>query len=112
MLLIATASGGRGCRSRWWGYVEDIHPRFPRTVLKNFNRRLIPLQLNRTSVLPLNSDRTTPLSGRPHLSASRSYTVRRILIGRDEMVAEMHFLEQVCIMFLDSLPTVKRTLFC
>jgi hypothetical protein len=35
--------------------------------------------------------------------------VRRILVVREDMVAEMHFLEQVCIMFLDGLPTENRT---
>ena len=51
----------------------------------------------------------TVFSGRPHLIASRTYNVRRILIEHGEMVAEMHFLEQVCLMFLDGLPTVNRT---
>jgi hypothetical protein len=32
--------------------------------------------------------------------------VRGILIDRDDMIAEMHFLEEVCIPFLDRLPTV------
>jgi hypothetical protein len=31
-----------------------------------------------------------------------------ILIDRDEMVADMHFLVVVCIMFLNGLPTVDR----
>ena len=61
----------------------------------------------RTAVLALNS--RTPFSGRPHLIASRTYNVRGILIDRDEMVAEMHLLEHVCIMFLDGLPTVNRS---
>jgi len=34
--------------------------------------------------------------------------VRGILIDRDEMVAEMHCLQQVCKIFLDGLPTVYR----
>jgi hypothetical protein len=34
----------------------------------------------------------TPFSVRPVLIASRTYRVWRILIGRDEIVAEMHFI--------------------
>lgn len=33
----------------------------------------------------------------------------RILIDRDLVVAEMHFLEPVCPKFLDSLPTESRS---
>jgi hypothetical protein len=51
----------------------------------------------------------TPCSGRPQLIASRAYNVRGILIDRDEAVAQMKLLEQVCMKFLDGRPTVNRS---
>jgi len=96
-----------GCR-RWGGCVEGQHPDLPIIIaLTDFNRSPIALGFYRTEVLALNSQ--TPFSGCPHLIASRTYNVRGKLIDRDEMVAEMHFLEQVCKIFLDGLPTVNRS---
>jgi hypothetical protein len=48
----------------------------------------------------------TPFSGFPHHIASRD-DVSGVLIDREEMLAEMDFLEQAPIIFLDGLPTVK-----
>jgi hypothetical protein len=39
---------------------------------------------------------------------SSSYSMRGILIGCVEIVAEMNLLERVCPMFLNGLPTVNR----
>ena len=58
-------------------------------------------------LLALNS--RTPCSGCPHPFTIRTYNVRGILIDRDFVVAEMHFLEPVCPKLLDSLPTESRS---
>src|SRR5258708_12402488 len=71
---------------------------------------MIALELYRIAGLALNSNRTTPFSSFPNLIATRTYTVRGILIDRDKMVTEMHFLEHVCKMFLDCLPTINWAL--
>ena len=54
----------------------------------------------------------TPCSGCPQLIASRAYHVRGILIDRDEAVAQMKLLEQVCMIFLDGRPTDNRSSVC
>src|SRR5258707_3730140 len=71
---------------------------------------MIALELYRIAGLALNSNRTTPFSSFPNLIATRTYTVRGILIDREKMVTEMHFLEHVCKMFLDCLPTINWAL--
>jgi hypothetical protein len=50
-----------------------------------------------TEVLALNS--VSPFSVAPYLIASRIYTANGIRIRLAEMVTEMHFLEQVCMIF-------------
>src|SRR6516225_7122420 len=68
---------------------------------------MIALVLYRIAALDLISQ--TPFSVFPYGIAVGAYSVRRSLIECPEMVAEMHFLEQVCIMLLDGFPTVNRT---
>ena len=63
---------------------------------------MIALLLYRSATLDLISQ--TPFSGFPYGIAVRAYIVRGILIECGDLVAEMHFLEEVCIMFLDGLP--------
>src|ERR1700745_3501606 len=71
---------------------------------------MIALKLYRITALTLNSDRTTPFSVFPHLIAIRTYNMRGIrILVRGEMVAEMHFLEQVRIIFFNGLATVNGT---
>jgi hypothetical protein len=71
-----------------WGCVRGIHQNLPVIALTNKNISPIAIQVFRTPVLALNS--ATPVSGRPYLIASRSYSVRGILLG--DMVAEMNLL--------------------
>ena len=88
-------------------YVRHDHPLLPNTVLANSDRRMIALALNGTAALNLPSH--APFSIFPHFIAICTYGVRgirlRIVVHR-AVVAEMHILEHIFIMFLDGLPTV------
>src|SRR4029077_10271261 len=107
MLLVARAGRRRRRRGRWWGYVPGLHPALPSIALTNINTGKVSLELYRIAGLALKS--LTPFSGIISLIASRTYTVRGILISRAEMVAEMKLFEHVCMIFLDGLPTVNRS---
>ena len=96
----------RGC-SRRWTYVPNVQPNLPIITLTMINLYPIALGIYRTEVLAFKS--RSPFPAGPCFIASRSYNVRGILISRDDMVAEMNLLEQVCIMFLNGLPTINRS---
>src|SRR4029077_131090 len=107
MLLIARCGRRRWCRGRCWSYVRDEHPLLQSATLKNSDRRMIALAMYRIATLDLPSH--TPCSVFPHLLTIRTYNVRGIRIVRCDVVAEMHILEKVRIIFLDGLPTVDRS---
>jgi hypothetical protein len=45
----------------------------------------------------------TPLSVVPYPIATRSYNLRRVLIALGAVIAEMAFLEKVCMIFLETI---------
>src|SRR5271165_5720242 len=93
-------------RLRRWS-VYNYHACFPAIALTNKNSSPVSLDLHRaTAILALNSH--TPFSKRPCLIASRTYNMRRILIRRGNMVAEMKLFEPVSKRFLDGRPAVMR----
>jgi hypothetical protein len=108
MLFIARG----GCRGRRHGLRlgddRDLHPILPGIAVTNHNRRPIAFCLLRTAGLAFKGHIPFPVP--PHFIASCTYSVRGILIGLGNMVAEMHFPEHVCVMFRDGLPTVNRSL--
>jgi hypothetical protein len=68
------------------GYVPGDHLLLPSIALTNSNRGMIALELYGISGLPLNSDRTILFSSFANLIATRTYTVREILIDRNAKV--------------------------
>ena len=103
--LLRLSRRGR-CRS----YVRDEHPLLPNAALTNSDRCMIALVLFRIAALDLPGH--TPFSVFPHLIAICTYSVRGIrirIVVRSVIVAEMHILEQIFVMFLDGLPTVHRS---
>ena len=103
-----------GCDTLWffsllrrWSYVRHNHPLLPNAVLANSDRRMIAPALNGFAALNLPSH--TPFSVFPHLIAVRTYSVRGIriqIVVHSFIVAEMHILEHIFVMFLYGLPTV------
>jgi hypothetical protein len=85
---------------RCWGYVRGVHQNLPVIALTNKNISPIALLIDGTPIIAFN--RVAPFSGPPHLIAGRTYSVRGILLG--DMVAEMHFLEQVCPILIAARP--------
>jgi hypothetical protein len=108
---------GRECRllvavhgRRFWGYVPSQHPHFPLLALPNIYRRPEALHFNRISAFHRNS--LTPFSDPPCLVASRTDSVRGILIRLALKVVGMKLLEHVCIPFFYGLSTVNGSGVC
>ena len=95
---------------RFWGYVPSQHPHFPLLALPDVYRRPEALHFNRISAFDRNS--LTPFSDPPCLVASRTDTIRGILIRLAFKVVGMELLEHVCIPFFYGLPTVNGPGVC
>src|ERR1700685_1105663 len=114
MLLLARRLSSRQLfrlsgRGRWWDQVPSQHPNFPIVALTNIKTAKVSLELHRIALLALNLNSRAPFSGIPSLIA---YNSRGVLIDLADMVAEMHLIEQVCIIFLECLPTINRSCVC
>ena len=121
-LLVARAGGwGRRCGRLWCKTLVDEydtvrvsvpggHPDLPIIALTNINACPIALDWERFAVLALPS--LPKFSGCPQFVASRTYQVSGILVDLGDAVFRVPPLVQVCIVFLNGLPTNDRPLYC
>ena len=92
------------------GHVTEAHPDLPIVALTNINACPMALDWERFVVLALPS--LIPFSGCPQFVASRTYQVSRILVDLGDAVFRVPPLVQVCIVFVNGLPTKDRPLYC
>src|SRR6516164_85823 len=112
---------GRRCGRLWCKTLVDEydtvrvsvpggHPDLPIIALTNINACPIALDWERFAVLALPS--LPKFSGCPQFVASRTYQVSGILVDLGDAVFRVPPLVQVCIVFVNGLPTNDRPLYC
>jgi hypothetical protein len=99
--------GFRWRRRAGCGWYVGAQADLPRITLTDLNGAPVALKLLSTPVLVLNG--AAPFPAFPYIFARVTYSVWGILIVLREIFEEMHLLEQVYIIFLDSLSTVDRS---